>query len=54
MWLIAPVFDASTQTTSYVILDGRDLGKGPVCELALPEGTFVPWGLHGAWRGKTG
>ena len=47
VWLIAPVFDGVTRTTSYVVLDGRDLAAGPVCEWACP--TFIPWGLHGAW-----
>lgn len=51
VWLIAPVFDAATETSSYVVLDGRNLADGPVCELSLPEGTYIPWGLHGAWRG---
>ena len=50
VWLIAPIFDGETRTTSYVVLDGRRLSAGPVCELHLPEGTFVPWGLHGCWQ----
>jgi carotenoid cleavage dioxygenase-like enzyme len=50
VWLIAPVFDAATTTTSYVVLDGRDLGAGPTSEIRLPAGVFVPWGLHGTWR----
>lgn len=50
VWLIAPIFDGETRTTSYVVLDGRRLSDGPVCELHLPEGTFVPWGLHGCWQ----
>ena len=51
VWLIAPIFDGETRTTSYVVLDGRRLSDGPVCEMHLPEGTFVPWGLHGCWQG---
>ena len=46
-WLLAPIFDGETKRTSYVVLDGRNLKRGPVCEWVLP--TFVPWGLHGAW-----
>lgn len=46
-WLIAPIFDGATNTTSYVVLDAADLAAGPVCELPLP--THIPWGLHGAW-----
>jgi all-trans-8'-apo-beta-carotenal 15,15'-oxygenase len=47
VWLIAPVFDGATRRTSYVILDGRALARGPVWECELD--THVPWGLHGAW-----
>ena len=47
-WLLAPIFDGATRTSSYVVLDGRDLARGPVCEWALE--TFIPWGLHGNWR----
>jgi all-trans-8'-apo-beta-carotenal 15,15'-oxygenase len=47
VWLLAPVFDGGTRRTSYVVLDGRDLAAGPVCEWELP--THIPWGLHGAW-----
>ena len=46
-WLVAPIFDGATNTTSYVVLDAADLAAGPVCELPLP--THIPWGLHGAW-----
>ena len=50
VWLIAPVFDGASLTTTYVVLDGRNLAAGPVCELPLPS--FVPWGLHGCWRAR--
>ena len=46
-WILAPVFDGATRTTSYVVLDAADLAAGPVCELPLP--THIPWGLHGTW-----
>ena len=46
-WIVAPVFDGATRTTSYVVLDAADLAAGPVCELPLP--THIPWGLHGTW-----
>jgi all-trans-8'-apo-beta-carotenal 15,15'-oxygenase len=49
VWLLAPVFDGATRRTSYVVLDGRALARGPVCECELD--THVPWGLHGAWVG---
>ena len=49
-FLVAPVYDASTQRSTIVVLDCGDLAAGPVCELALPEDApFIPWGLHGAW-----
>lgn len=51
-WLIAPVFDGATRTTSYVVLDAANLAAGPVCELPLP--THIPWGLHGAWTDALG
>ena len=48
VWLIAPIFDGESKSTSYVILDGRRLADGPVCEMALP-GIHVPWALHGTF-----
>ena len=49
VWLVAPIFDGESRQTSYVVLDGRRLADGPVCELALPNGIFIPWALHGTW-----
>ena len=49
VFVVAPVFDAATKTSTIVVLDGGDLAAGPVCELALPGDMFIPWGLHGAW-----
>tara|TARA_B100000513_G_scaffold71704_2_gene28800 strand:- start:3938 stop:5926 length:1989 start_codon:yes stop_codon:yes gene_type:complete len=49
-FLIAPIFDGASRTTSYVVLDAADLASGPICELPLP--THIPWGLHGAWQGS--
>lgn len=48
VWLIAPRFHASNKTTSFVILDGKDLGKGPIFEARLDH--HIPWGLHGSWH----
>ena len=50
VWLVAPIFDGSAHTSTYVILDGRKLAEGPVCEIALPGEAFIPWALHGCWR----
>jgi len=46
-WLIAPVFDAETNTSSFVVLDGQDLSAGPIFEVKLSS--HVPWGLHGTY-----
>ena len=53
VWLLAPIFDGESSTTSYVVLDGRRLSAGPVCELALPDDIFIPWALHGTWVGSS-
>ena len=47
VWVIAPCFNSESNTTSFVILDGSDLGLGPVFEAKLDH--HVPWGLHGSW-----
>lgn len=46
-WLIAPVFDAATRRSSFVVLDASQLSAGPLCEAPLDR--HVPWGLHGCW-----
>lgn len=47
VWVLAPIFDADTSTTSFVVLDGQNLSSGPVFEVRLSS--HVPWGLHGTY-----
>ena len=49
MWLLAPVFDAETKTSSFVLLQGDNLSAGPIFEAQL--NLHIPWGLHGSWYG---
>uniref|UniRef100_A0A7S4JC32 Carotenoid oxygenase n=1 Tax=Odontella aurita TaxID=265563 RepID=A0A7S4JC32_9STRA len=46
-WLVAPVFDAETNTSSFVVLDGQNLSAGPIFEVRLSS--HIPWGLHGTY-----
>jgi all-trans-8'-apo-beta-carotenal 15,15'-oxygenase len=46
-WLLALVFDAACDRSSVVILDARDLNRGPVARLHLKH--HVPYGLHGSF-----
>ena len=39
--------DARTSSSVYM-LDGEDLGAGPVCEVEVPGGG-LPYGLHSCW-----
>ncbi|HEY9709126.1 MAG TPA: carotenoid oxygenase family protein [Oculatellaceae cyanobacterium] len=46
-WVLTLVYDASKHRSDVVILDGRDLNKGPVARLHLKH--HIPYGLHGSW-----
>ncbi len=47
-WLITFVHDATSGgDTEFVVLDARDLGRGPVARVPLPQ--RVPIGFHGNW-----
>jgi all-trans-8'-apo-beta-carotenal 15,15'-oxygenase len=46
-WVLSLVYDASRHRSDVVILDGRDLNRGPVARLHLKH--HVPYGLHGSW-----
>jgi all-trans-8'-apo-beta-carotenal 15,15'-oxygenase len=46
-WLLTLVYDAARHASELVILDARDLGRGPVAR--LPLGHHIPHGLHGTW-----
>ena len=47
VWVAAMMFDATAGRSCLAILDGDDLGAGPVCQLWLKS--FVPHGLHGCY-----
>ena len=46
-WLLVYATDLATDQTDLVIIDGRDLGAGPVARVHLPR--RVPAGFHGNW-----
>ncbi len=46
-WVMTLVYDASKHRSDVVILDGRDLNRGPVARLHLKH--HIPYGLHGNW-----
>ena len=46
-WVLTLVYDSSKHRSDIVILDGRDLNKGPVARLHLKH--HIPYGLHGSW-----
>lgn len=47
-WILAPYFNGDNKTTSFLVLDAKDLSKGAVAEAHL-EDHHIPWGLHGTW-----
>jgi carotenoid cleavage dioxygenase len=46
-WLMSYVYDATTDSSEFVILDARDLSEPPVARVPLPQ--RVPFGFHGNW-----
>jgi carotenoid cleavage dioxygenase len=46
-WLVNLVTDVAEGTTSFVVLDARDVAAGPVASVRLPR--RVPFGFHGNW-----
>jgi all-trans-8'-apo-beta-carotenal 15,15'-oxygenase len=46
-WVLVTVHDAASDKGKLVILDAKQLSKGPVATLHLPH--FLPAGLHGSW-----
>jgi all-trans-8'-apo-beta-carotenal 15,15'-oxygenase len=46
-WVLTLVYDAEHHRSDVVILDGRDLTKGPLARLHLKH--HVPYGLHGSF-----
>ncbi len=46
-WLLTLVYDASYHRSDIVILDAKDLNRGPVAQLHLKH--HIPYGLHGTF-----
>eukprot|EP01062_Namystynia_karyoxenos_P058364 TRINITY_DN49921_c0_g1_i1.p1 TRINITY_DN49921_c0_g1~~TRINITY_DN49921_c0_g1_i1.p1 ORF type:complete len:537 (+),score=191.92 TRINITY_DN49921_c0_g1_i1:77-1612(+) len=46
-WLIAQEYDSGRHETAFIVLDAKDLAKGPVCRIRL--GFHVPYPFHGTW-----
>ena len=46
-WLLAYVYDASSDISEVVVLDADDITAGPVATIPLP--VRVPHGFHGSW-----
>lgn len=48
-YLLSIVYDAARNGSDFVVLDAKDIAKGPIASVALPQ--RVPFGFHGAWFG---
>jgi len=46
-WVLMLVYNSETHQSDVVILDGRDVNKGPVARLHLKH--HIPYGLHGTF-----
>ncbi|MDY7016532.1 MAG: carotenoid oxygenase family protein, partial [Cyanobacteriota bacterium] len=46
-WLLAMVYDASQHRSDLVILEAREVDRGPIARLHLDY--HLPYGLHGSW-----
>jgi carotenoid cleavage dioxygenase-like enzyme len=46
-WLLSLCYDAESHSSELVVLDARQVAKGPVATLRLQQP--VPHGLHCAW-----
>jgi carotenoid cleavage dioxygenase len=46
-FVLATVYDASTDGSDVVILHAQDFSGSPVATIHLPE--RVPFGFHGSW-----
>jgi len=47
VWLLTLVLDAAARRSEVRVLDGGDIGAGPVATVRLPHA--VPFGFHGNW-----
>jgi carotenoid cleavage dioxygenase len=46
-FVVTFAYDASTESSSFVVLDARHLAGEPVAVVRLPR--RVPVGIHGSW-----
>lgn len=46
-WVMSVVYDATTDSSELVLLNGQDFTGEPVCVIQLPN--RVPYGFHGNW-----
>ena len=46
-WLLTFVHDGNTDSAEFVIIDAKDLDRGYVARVILPQ--RVPFGFHGNW-----
>jgi all-trans-8'-apo-beta-carotenal 15,15'-oxygenase len=50
VWLMTTEYDPATRTSTFVVLDGADLGAGPVCRAQL--GVNAGYTFHGFFEGR--
>ena len=50
-WLLATVYEATSQASSLVILDATAVSQGPIATARLDH--RIPFGFHGSWRTNT-
>ena len=46
-YLVTYLYDSSTDSSSFVVLDAADMGAAPIATVPLPQ--RVPHGFHGSW-----
>lgn len=46
-FLLSIIYDAAKNASEFAVFDAKDIAKGPVATVALPQ--RVPFGFHGAW-----
>lgn len=46
-WILTYIWDRTTDTSNFAVLDSQDMASGPIAEVEL--GVRVPFGFHGLW-----
>jgi carotenoid cleavage dioxygenase-like enzyme len=46
-WLVTFVYDESSQTSEFVVINAQDMTSEPVARVMIPQ--RVPYGFHGTW-----